>query len=160
MQTVSHFDRLDKAYSSILLDIYACTIHSIIFISTYDDDFFGGGVRALIYRDCMGCELNCGSQKHHDICTLHYIYQVEYLYASALSELDENQIEIQFFSKILEGGLPPIDKKSGFRHFMQPHWRKNFFLVNFEEEIKGKVVHKQHIYRGDDQNLNICLRKG
>lgn len=158
MQTVSDsFYRLEQAYSRILLDIYACAIHRIIFISTSDEE---GGLRALKYRDCIGCRLNCGSQRHHDICTLYYLDQVEYLYGSALSELDENQIQVLFYSKILEGGLPPIEKKSRFYHFIQPHWRKNFFLKEFEEEIVGTVIYKQHVVREDGENVNVFLRKG
>jgi hypothetical protein len=140
--------REDK-YRSFLLEIYALEIVDLIFEAA-DIGFYGEVSVGLVHGQCIGCQFNCGSEKDHDLCFLHFADQIEFLFDFALAKIEERKITHLFKQKIStfnQFHLPEITPLSPFIHFLNGEWRKNTFLTNYTvySEILDRAICQRHM---------------
>lgn len=152
-------DRLEQAYTDILIHIYAYEIQRIIF------NDFGGGfneeyVQGLVERQCFGCQFNCSSQKHHDICLLPFQDQIEFLFDFALAEINQEKVTEEFHKSVLEKQLPFVNSQGKFKYFLDENWRKYCFIEREGEYLLEQVICIEHLSRYPTHGRLDLNRKG
>lgn len=140
---------LDERYKDILLEIYSHKIRELIF-SSEGEGFHGVECVGLVQRHCFGCQFQCSSQKHHDICLMSFVNQIDFLFEFALAEINEIEVSDLFNQKLsLSSSLPAISIFSQYKYLLDSQWRQNEWLNTFTvfEQLVDRVVCLEHLRR-------------
>lgn len=143
------YDWLDDTYKDILVEIYAERLQFSIFTDT-GEGYTGVGACGLIHKQCFGCQFQCSSQKHHDVCLLPFEDQIEFLIDYGLGEVNEVEITQTFIRHLSESGkVPSISLVSPHRHLLDGQWRQNEWLTLFvvRHDIINRIVCMEYFRR-------------
>lgn len=142
-------DFLEDKYRTILLETYTLEIIDLIFSNPNEGFLNEHFTEGLIHGQCIGCQYNCGSQKHHDICLLPFEQQIERLFDFAVALIEERKITHVFQQKIIANfPLAELTRWSSHAYFLSEEWRKESFLTNYivYSELMDRAIVHRHLY--------------
>lgn len=143
------YERLDDEYKDVLIEIYSDRIRRLIF-EDCGQGFTGVDGEGLIKQHCIGCQYQCSSQKHHNLCLLPYEVQIEELIDYAFGGINEIEITAAFEEHVSKSSkLHSLGFNSPHKHLLDGEWRQNIWLNEFvvRMDIINRVVCLQYFIR-------------